>query len=338
MGMLIAGRWSDQDRFIEAGAFVRHASCYRESLGAATIAAIEEQPGRFHLIASLSCPWSHRTTIVRALKGLEASIPLQIAGGERVQGYPVAGGKPWRVPGTERGIVHLHELYALADPDYTGRATVPLLWDSETRRIVSNESAAILRALDAVREREGNVDFTLRPETLLVEIDRLNAWLQQELSDAVYRAGLAQRQEAYDEAVTRVFAALDALERRLATRRYLFGSVVTETDWRLFATLVRFDAVYHTHFRCSRRRLIDYPSLWSYARDLYAWRGMAALVDFAAIREGYYRNDGVHNPFRIVGAAPEADWLAPHGRETLGPAQVALRNRALQEIVPERLA
>lgn len=338
MGMLIAGRWSEQDRFIEAGTFVRQASRYRDDLDVETVRAIAAEPGRFHLIASLSCPWSHRTTIVRALKRLEAAVPLQIAGGERLQGYPVNGGRSWHVPGTDRSITHLHELYALADPDYTGRATVPLLWDSQTRQVASNESSTILRAFDAAQASNGDLDFTLRPAFLSGEIESLNARLQHELSDAVYRAGLAQQQNAYDEAVTQVFAMLDNLETCLADRRYLFGNMITESDWRLFATLVRFDAVYHTHFRCTCRRLVDHSSLWAYARDLYAWHGVAATVDFDAIREGYYRNDGVHNPFRIVGAAPEADWRAPHGREVLGAAQVALRDGILREIVPERLA
>ena len=162
--------------------------------------------------------------------------------------------------------------------------------------------------------------------------------MQQELSDAVYRAGLAQRQDAYDEAVTDVFAMLDELEDRLTTNRYLFGASVTESDWRLFPTLVRFDSVYQTHFRCTRRRLVDYAQLWAYARDLYAWRGMAEPVDFAVIREGYYRNDGVHNPYGIVGAAPQADWHAPHGRERLGPARGALHDGGTREIAPEGLA
>lgn len=226
----------------------------------------------------------------------------------------------------------------MSDPGYTGRVSVPVLWDSRTRRIVSNESAKIVRAFDAVRRRDGGLDFTLVPEGLRDEIDALNARTYRDLSNAVYRAGLARRQSAYDEAVAQVFAMLDELEGRLATRRYLFGATIAETDWRLFPTLVRFDAVYHTHFRCTRRRLVDYPNLWAYARDLHAWRGVAETVDLAAIRAGYYLNDGAHNPFGIVAVAPDADWRMAHGREALGPARVALRSGEAVDIEPATLA
>ncbi len=332
MGMLIEGRWHADDRIIEDGAFRRVPSRFRGAIGNDTIAALGAEPGRYHLIASSSCPWSHRTLLLRELKGLAAAVPLQLAGGTRVEGYPVNGGRSWTVPGSGRSIVHLHELYSLAEPLYSGRATVPLLWDSREGCIVSNESTAICRAFDEAPA--GGFDFVLRPLHLRDAIDRLNARLQQSLFDAVYEAGLAQRQAVYDAAVARVFASLDELELRLAARRYLFGNVATESDWFLFACLVRFDAVYFTHFRCSRRRLVDYPHLWAYARDLYAWKGVAAGVDFDAIRAGYYRNDGVHNPFGIVGAAPAADWRTPSGREVLGPAKVALRQGGSRAIDP----
>ena len=335
MGMLVAGRWTEEERSIERGAFVRQASVYGGALAPGLIEAMAAEPGRFHLVASLSCPWSHRTLIVHRLKGLAGALPLQVAGGKRVQGYRLNDGRPWPIPGANRQAVHVHELYALGDPRYSGRASVPLLWDGATQSIASNESAAIMRAFDAVKCPESGLDFTLVPESLRAKIDALNASLQKDLSNAVYRAGLAQKQEAYDVAVASVFAMLDALEARLAARRHLFGATITESDWRLFPTLVRFDAVYHTHFRCTRRRLLDYPSLWGYARDLYAWPGMAALVDFDAIRAGYYLNDGDHNPHGIVAAAPDSDWKAPHGREALGPAQIALRSGGTREVSPQ---
>ncbi|MFI4988319.1 MAG: glutathione S-transferase family protein [Alphaproteobacteria bacterium] len=334
MGMMIEGRWSDEERSIEEGAFVRPASVYDEDLAADAIAALVDEPGRFHLIASLSCPWSHRTLIVRRLKGLAHAVPVQIAGGPRVEGYAVNGGKAWPVPGTGALIRHLHQLYAISEPRYTGSTTVPLLWDSRRRRIASNESAKIMRAFDAVRQPHGGLDFTLVPDGLRIGIDALNSRLYRELSDAVYRAGLAERQSAYDEAVAQVFAMLDELEVRLASRRYLFGATLSETDWRLWPTLVRFDAVYHGHFKCARRRLVDYPNLWAYARDLHTWHGIAETVDFAAIREGYYYNDRAVNPFGIVATAPDADWLAPHGREALGPALIALRTGGTAEVEP----
>ncbi len=334
MGMMIEGRWCEQDRTIVQGAFVRAASAYDQDLGAELVEALDAEPGRFHLIASLSCPWSHRTLILRALKGLTRVLPVQIAGGPRIQGYAVNGGGPWAVPGGVERIVHLHQLYRLSAPGYTGRVTVPLLWDSRAQRIVSNESEMIMRALDAHRPPDDERDFTLVPGGLRREIVALNARLDRALSDAVYRAGLARRQDAYEEAVAQVFATLNDLEDRLARARYLFGATITETDWRLFATLVRFDQVYYGHFRCARRRLIDYPSLWAYARDLFAWRGIADTVDFAVIREGYYQNDGAHNPFGIVAVAPKIDWTRPHGREALGPARIALRNGVAREVDP----
>lgn len=338
MGMMIAGRWREEERRFADGAFVRTASVYGGELAPDTVAALGRQPGRFHLVASLSCPWSHRALIVHRLKGLARAVPLQIAGGPRVEGYAVNGGAPWQVPGAGARIVHLHELYALSDPGYTGRVTVPLLWDARTRRIVSNESARIVRAFDARPAAAGALDVTLVPEDLRDDIDALNARLDRDLCNGVYRAGLARRQSAYEEAVAAVFAMLDELEARLGRRRYLMGATVSEADWRLFPTLARFDAAYHGHFRCTRRRLVDYPALWAYARDLFAWRGVAETVDLAAIREGYYRNDGDHNPYGIVAVAPDADWREPHGREALGPARLALRGGGTVEVAPATLA
>lgn len=329
MGMLIDGHWSEEDRVIQDGAYRRPASGLDGEIDAATIAALRETPGRFHLIASMSCPWSHRTMLVRRLKGLQDCVPTQIAGGERVQGYPANGGESWAVPGADATIVHLHQLYALSDPTFTGRVTVPVLWDAQERRIVSNESAKIIRALDAAPTANdragGGPDFTLVPETLRDAIDDLNRHLYEGLSNAVYRAGFAEAQPAYDAAVTEVFVTLDSLEARLSGRRYLHGDAITECDWRLFPTLVRFDAIYHVLFRCARRRLIDYPALWVYARDLYGWAGVAETIDFDIMRTASYRSDRTNNPTGIVAVAPDVDWLAPHGRETLGPARITQR-------------
>ncbi|MGY0798556.1 glutathione S-transferase family protein [Lysobacter sp. A286] len=335
MGMLIEGRWTNADSTITDGRFVRPASVHSATLDDVA-GRMRAQPGRYHLIASLSCPWSHRTLIVRALKGLESCVPVQIAGGDRTEGYSIAGGATWIVPGTDRRVRHVHELYTLTDPVYSGRATVPLLWDSHAGRIVSNESAQIIRAFDAADAAEEGA-FTLTPLALRDRIDALNADVQAELSNAVYRAGFAQRQDAYDEAVESVFSTLDRLEQRLGKARYLFGQTITETDWRLFPTLVRFDAVYHGHFKCARRRLVDLPHLWAYARDLHAWRGVAATVDLAAIREGYYAHDRSINLFGIVAAAVDADWSVAHGRERLGQARVALVSGREVEIEPTTL-
>lgn len=335
MGMLIKGRWTDADSSIVGGRFMRSESAFSDRLDE-VVGLLRAQPGRFHLIASLSCPWSHRTLVVRALKGLEKCVPLHIAGGVRAEGYAIDAGADWTVPGSDRSIRHLHELYSSSDPAYSGRVTVPLLWDSLAGRIVSNESAQIIRAFDAA-DAECDGAFTLTPAALLEQIDALNSEVQAELSNAVYQAGFAQRQDAYDEAVQRVFAMLDRLEKRLGKGRYLFGPTITEADWRLFPTLVRFDAVYHGHFKCSRRRVVDLPHLWAYGRDLYAWCGVAATVDLSAIREGYYLHDRGINRFGIVPAAVDADWSCVHGRERFGPARAALVSGREVEIEPATL-
>ena len=337
MGMLVAGTWTDDDRQIQDGAFVRHASECGLGLGADEVGASLSEPGRYHLIASLSCPWSHRTLIMHRLKGLDDCIQVQIAGGPRREGYAVDQGRSWAVPGSDARIRHVHQLYSLSDPAYTGRATVPFLWDAAAGRIVSNDSATIMRAFDADRSEGVSAEFTLLPAHLSRQIDALDDEIDRDLSNAVYRAGLAERQDAYDDAVTAVFAMLDRLEQRLTSHRYLFDAVITETDWRLFATLVRFDTVYATHFRCTRRRLVDYPHLWGYARDLYSFWGIAKTVDFAAILEGYYRHDGRHNPFGIIAALPDVNWCARHDRAALGPAMLTRRTGEVVTIEPTTL-
>lgn len=322
MGMLVEGRWKSADTTIVDGHYVRPPSVFSATLESVA-ERLRAQPGRYHLIASPSCPWSHRTVLVRALKGLEGCVPLRLVDGPRIEGYAVDRGRLWHVPGTDARVRHVHELYTLSDREYSGRATVPLLWDSQDGRIVSNESAQIIRACDAAdRHREGALTFV--PPSLRDEIDALNARIQAGLSNAVYRAGFARSQDAYEQALEDLFATLDWLEIHLSTRRFLLGQTVTEADWRLFPTLVRFDAVYHGHFKCARRRLVDSPNLWAYARDLFAWRSVAATVDFAAIREGYYLHDRDINPSGIVAVAADVDWNAPHGRERLGEARLAL--------------
>ena len=317
--MLIEGKWvSEADRFIEEGAFVRETSAFELDPEAEDIRALAAEPGRFRLIASHSCPWSHRTLLVRTVKGLDHLLPVTFAGEPRTEGYALRSGGSTEWSGIPC-LRHVHQLYTLSDPGYSGRATVPLLWDSARRRIVSNDSARIMRALDAV---SGAARYTLVPGHLALRIDRLNRRIHDGLANAVYRAGLAQRQDVYDEAVADVFETLDELEDRLTDRRFLFGAIVTESDWLLFPTLVRFDPVYATHFRCTRRHLREYPNLWAYARDLRRWPGVSGTIDLTAILRGYYRNDGEHNPYGIVAEAPAADWSASQDRARLGPARV----------------
>ncbi|MEM9348710.1 MAG: glutathione S-transferase C-terminal domain-containing protein [Pseudomonadota bacterium] len=324
MGMLINGQWSDEDRTIENGAYVRPVSPFAEPLPVEVIQQISAEPGRFHLIASLSCPWSHRVILVRAIKGLGQILPFHIAGGPRTEGYRLGRkNTPWQPPGTDHPIEHLHELYALTDPRLTARSTVPVLWDAAEHRIISNESARLLSALDAVRVPTGDmVDWTLSPKHLRTEIEALSEEIQTGLSNAVYRAGKARRQETYLEAVDEVFATLDKLETRLSAHRFLHGDAITETDLRLWPTLARFDLVYHGHFKCCRRRLVEYRNLWAYTRDLFAWPQLSATMDAQAIREAYYGEDLDINPTGIVAVAPDLDWNAPHDRDRLGAPKV----------------
>lgn len=326
MGMLIDGRWTDEDQTIQNGSYIRSKSAFSKPVEAQTVRAMEAEPGRFHLIASLSCPWSHRSTLTRAVKCLDHSIPVHIARGPRTEGYRLGKhDRPWKVPGTDVEIEHLHEFYRLADPTYTGRATVALLWDAEERVIVSNESVHILRGLDAVAVK-GCQDWTLRPDCLASEIDETSDWIQRTLNNGVYRAGKARRQDVYDAAVDKVFVTVDQLDARLSKSRFLHGSVLTESDLRLWPTLVRFDAVYHGHFKCARRRLTEYDHLWAYARDVLTWPGVHATFDEPAIRAAYYGEDRDLNPFGIVATAPTVDWGAPHDRDALGQRSISLRS------------
>lgn len=336
MGMLIEGRWHDTDAVMANGAYVRPPSPIRSARQPDVADALARRPGRFVLIASASCPWSHRATLVRALKRLDDRLALHVAHGPRIEGYPMDGGRSWRVPGTDRQIRNLHELYTLHDRRFTGRATVPVLWDAAAATIVSNDSADIQRTLDAVAVDRPD-DFTLVPADLARRIEAMNRRLHGGLNNAVYRAGFAGTQSAYEAAVADVFATMARLERRLSDRRYLLGPVLTESDLRLLPTLLRFDAIYYILFRCSRRRLVDYPGLWAYARDVAAWRGIAATVDFATMRTASYRADSRGGP-PIVAVPPEADWTEPHGRDRLGPALVAGRDGRRRAVDPRTLA
>lgn len=231
--------------------------------------------------------------------------------------------EPWRVPGTDIWIEHLHELYTFTDPRITARATVPVLWDSVAKTIVSNESAQLLPALDSFKiDRDPDTDWTLAPIHLRDDMRAVSEQVQTQLSNAVYRAGKARRQDVYEAAVKDVFATLDELEERLSTTRYMHGLAVTETDLRLWPTLARFDQVYVGHFKCACKRLVDYPNLWGYARDIYSLPGVAETFDPAAIRHAYYNEDLGINPSGVVAVAPDLDWRLPHDRCRLGTRHV----------------
>jgi putative glutathione S-transferase len=292
MGMLIEGVWKDVPRDTKStgGAFVRAESAFRDRVR-------EPAAGRYRLYVSKSCPWAHRTLIVRALKGLEKAIAVSYAD-------PYMGENGWQFP---EG--YLYQLYARAKPGYTGRVTVPTLWDEKEDRIVNNESAEIVRMLnrefDALARRKLD---DLYPEKLRREIDWLNERIYRTVNNGVYRAGFATAQDKYEQAVTELFKTLDWLEKRMAKRRWLCGKRLTEADVRLFTTLVRFDAVYYSHFKCNLRRLVDYPNLWRWTRRVYALPGVKSTTDFKHIKDHYYRSMKQINPTQIVPKGPLLDF------------------------------
>jgi putative glutathione S-transferase len=295
MGMLVEGVWKDIPRDTKAtgGAFVRPDSTFRDRV-------LEPEPGRYRLYAAKSCPWAHRTLIVRALKGLENAIPVFYAD-------PYMAENGWEF--SDGGIQYLYQLYSRAKPGYTGRVTVPVLWDEKAQHIVNNESSEIIRMLnrdfDALARRKL---ADLYPEKLRREIDWLNERIYRTVNNGVYRAGFATAQAKYDQAVTELFRTLDWLEKRLRRRKWLCGSSFTEADVRLFTTLVRFDAVYYSHFKCNLRRLVDYPNLWRYTRRIYALPQVAKTVDLAQIKSHYYRSMKEINPTQIVPEGPSLDF------------------------------
>jgi len=305
MGMLIDGRWHDDaDHSMQDGAYRRELSALPSRLDAAVVDELRETPERFVLVVSFSCPWSHAAVLAWQLKGFAKRRPLQIAGGPRVQGYAIKPDGPL----AKAGYRHAHELYSATDPTYTGRATVPALWDEREQAVLSNSSEDIMVALD-----KAGTGPNLFPDE---HVDDMAVFLPQlfdSLSNAVYRAGKAQRQDEYEEATRSVYAMLHTLEERLSSQTYLFGQAITAADLRLFATLVRYDTVYATHFRCTRYRLTDFPALWRFTRRIYQMPGVAETVDFDEIRRGYYLNDGSHNPFGLVADQPEIDWMDHSG-------------------------
>ena len=334
MGMLINGDWAEQDSIIKNGAYERGTSTFRANNIDEVAQHISERPQDFCLIGSHSCPWSHRVLLMRALK--EIPLPVHYAFGKRIEGYALNGGEQWNIPGSSLSATHMHEIYTLHDSGYTGRVTVPVLWDLDRQRIISNESANILVILDAVK-RHDLFDFTLRPHALLAEIEAANLNVYNGLNNAVYRAGFAESQKAYDEAISTVFETMDGLERRLANSRYYFDTVVTETDLRLFPTLIRFDAIYAILFKCSLRRLTDYPNLWAYARDIFALKGVGEAVEFDQMRHASYLADSRdRNP--IIAIAPDVDWREQHQRSKLGPTELTMRSGATRPVIPVILA
>ena len=325
MGLLIDGQWHDEwyDTKKTAGRFVRQDAGFRNWVttdgapGPTGTDGFKAEPGRYHLYVSLACPWAHRTLIVRQLKNLTDKISLTIVDPLMLEeGWTIKGSFPGTLPDSINGKTRMHEIYSLAKPDYTGRVTVPVLWDKKTGTIVSNESADIIRMMNtAFNEIEGvNTALDLYPETRRREIDAINARVYDNINNGVYKSGFATTQAAYDEAVTALFDVLDAKELRLSEQRYLAGNRITEADWRLFTTLIRFDAVYHGHFKCNLRRIGDYPNLSNYTHELYQVPGVAETVNFDHIKHHYYASHRMINPSGIVPKGPIQDFNAPHNR------------------------
>jgi putative glutathione S-transferase len=320
MGMLVDGQWQDiwYDTDSTDGRFVREQSSFREAVTADGSSGFPAEPGRYHLYVSLACPWAHRTLIVRALKGLEDLIPVSVVS-------PIMKEHGWTFRKEEGSTGDrcgqrdfMHQVYTDADPTYTGRVTVPVLWDTETGTIVNNESAEIIRMLNVAFDDITGNEVDLYPRALRASIEEWNARVYPAINNGVYRAGFATTQEAYEEGFDAVFTELDHIERRLAHNRFLTGDRLTEADIRLFTTLIRFDAVYHGHFKCNRQRLEEYQHLPGYVREIYQLPGVARTVNFHHIKTHYYASHETINPTGIVPSGPALDFSTPHGRENTG--------------------
>ncbi len=322
MGLLIDGVWRDQwyDTSKSGGRFVRSTAGFRNwvtpdgSAGPTGKGGFKAEPGRYHLYIARACPWAHRTMIFRALKGLEGIIDYSVVHWRMLEnGWTFEPG-----PGVTGDLVNgkefLHQVYTLADPTYSGRVTVPVLWDRETKTIVSNESAEIIRMLNSAFDGVGATEGDYYPDGFRTEIDALNTKIYDTVNNGVYRAGFATTQAAYEEAVVPLFESLDWLEGVLSRQPWLAGDRQTEADWRLWTTLLRFDPVYVGHFKCNIRRLSDYPALWSYTRELYQVPGIRETVDFAHIKGHYYESHRMINPTGIVPLGPVLDFDAPGTR------------------------
>lgn len=305
------------DEHTSEGAFRRQGDAFREWVTEDGRSGHPAACGRYHLYVSLACPWAHRTIIVRKLKRLEDVIGMTVVDPIRDdRGWAFRDG-PGHSTDPVNGFQFLSEAYHVTDPAYRGRVTVPVLWDCETRRIVSNSDDDIMRMFNVEFNRFTDSAVDLYPVDLRKEIDHLNDYIYEYVNDGVYRAGFATSQSVYEKSVRLLFDALDRLESRLASQRYLFGKIPVETDWRLFVTLIRFDAVYHGHFKCNIRRIIDYPNLFGYLKDLYQYDGVADTVNMDHIKRHYYMTHEDINPTRIVPLGPDQDLRSPHGREHL---------------------
>jgi len=319
MGMLVNGIWHQEDPPREAlrmadddGSFVRPESGFRDRVTRDGSSSFKAEAGRYVLVTAPSCPWAHRTVLMRKLEALESAIGILQSDLPKGEGWAYSRGLDDLEP--IDGVFHVHQVYTAARPDYTGRATVPVLWDRETSTIVNNESSEIIRMLNSEFDEFGDAAVDLYPEALRSAIDPINAFTYETINDGVYRCGFARSQQAYEVSFRRLFAALDEIEQRLGRQRYLVGDRFTEADLRLFPTLVRFDAVYYSHFKCNLRRIADYHHLSNYLREIYQIPGVAETVDIPGIKLGYYGGMRNLNPSGMIPLGPALDFAAPHDR------------------------
>ena len=321
MGLLVDGHWSDDDNIRnEEGKFIRPESSFRNWItsdggpGPTGELGFAAEAGRYHLYITHNCPWAYRTAMFRRVKGLEDIISISIGGASfKDQGWTF-NEEPGALPDAVNNIYYLHELYTKADPKYTGRVTVPVLWDKKSETIVNNESSEIIRMFNSAFDKITHNKLDFYPESLRNQIDEINAIVYKNINNGVYRAGFATTQNAYEEAYNNLFMILDKLEDRLGERRYLTGEKLTEADWRLFSTLIRFDVVYYTHFKCNKRHIFDYPNLWNFTLELYQYPGISSLTNFEHIKRGYYGLMPKINPSEIVAKGPDIDFNQPHDR------------------------
>lgn len=320
MGLLVDGKWQDKwyDTSKNGGKFERQASKFRDNVSNDEDAKYPVESGRYHLYVSLACPWAHRALIFRKLKGLEEHIdvsvvhPEMLDNGWEFKEYPGSTGDKLY------GFDYAHQIYTKAKPEITTRVTVPILWDKQTETIVNNESAEIIRIFNSGFNALTSNDDDYYPEALRQKIDDINEMVYHDINNGVYKAGFATTQKAYEEAVNALFHALDIVEERLSKQRYLVGSNITEADWRLFTTLIRFDAVYHGHFKCNKKQIADYPNIYGYMKELYQVPGVAETVNFDHIKRHYYFSHTMINPTQIIPVGPEQDLMSAHGRENIG--------------------
>jgi putative glutathione S-transferase len=324
MGLLVDGVWQQEGLRTKDGQFIRPATAFRNwvtpdgSAGPTGKSGFKAEAGRYHLYVSLACPWAHRTIIFRKLKGLENVISISTVSPDMLQDGWTFHKDEGSSGDTVNGKDKLSEVYVLAQPKYTGRVSVPVLWDKEKKTIVNNESSEIIRMLNSAFDGFTNSRADFYPEALRGEIDRINDLVYPNINNGVYRAGFATGQAAYELAFRGIFDTLDEMEQTLARQRYVAGPVITEADWRLFCTLIRFDAVYYSHFKCNWRHIYEYPNLSNYVRDLYSVPGVAETVSLDQIKRHYYHSQRHVNPSGIVPVGPQLDFAAPHDRARFG--------------------